>query len=894
MKPAKLLFMLLIGLMPMMILGRTDGKAIREERRANAHHLNGSEIRIDGRLDDQIWQKLPMHGEFKQRNPDDGASPSQNTEFAVSYDEEHLYIAVRAHDSDPEQITGILTRRDESSPSDWVYISIDSYHDHRTAFEFGLNAAGVKQDLRRYDDTNADFDWEAVWEGEVTVDAEGWSAEFAIPFRELRFSTVDKPIWGLNVYRELPRNDNELAIWNYWSHEQSGFVSNYGDLDGLSGVQTKQSLYVSPYILGQSGANDAVIGELGEYESLSNIGADIRKNFDMGLTFSGTINPDFGQVEADPAEFNLTEFESYFREKRGFFIEGGNIFNFSLGFGDGDQSSNSLFYSRRIGRSPQGYQSYKSDADAIAVDKPENTRILGAGKVAGQLDNGLSIGLMAAATPEEKAIVLYDDGSKSENVIEPATSYILTRVQQDFRDGQTTLGGIFTSTRRSLDDTGMDWLRENAYTAGMDFNHRFYDRTYLIQSALAYSHVEGSEDAILGTQLHPSRYFQRPDATHLSVDSTATSLSGFAGKFIMGKTGGRFNAFGGVLATSPGFEVNDMGFMRSVDNINEFAWLSYRNMNANDYFQNYRINLNQWANWTFGGERKSLGGNINAHATFLNSWSAGGGINRNIGGMTPYHLRGGPGVQGPDNLSIWTYLNTDHRKALSANIFANVFQNDDGVKAYGFSPGVNWRPKKNISLSLSPDINIFQDTWAWVTSMGDSLGGKHYIFSGLDQIATSITFRADVILSTTLSLQYYTQAFLTGGDYYNFIKVTDPTQKDFNKRFTPLDDNTLEFESYGALSGVDFDQDGTLDYWPTNGVDSDFNYQQLTSNLVLRWEYSAGSVMYVVWSRGASFYDVFEWGNNGPDSDPVQDLRHAMGLEADNMFLLKVNKLLNF
>ncbi|MCF7807996.1 MAG: carbohydrate binding family 9 domain-containing protein [Candidatus Marinimicrobia bacterium] len=893
MKNPETLIILIIFSLPGLLFGRADGKAVREERIAEACQLNGTGIRIDGNLDDYVWEKAPRFGDFKQRNPEDGAAPSQDTEFAVCYDNEHLYVAVRAYDSDPSQITGILTRRDESSPSDWVYISIDSYNDNRTAFEFGLNAAGVKQDLRRYDDTNADFDWGAVWEGAVNIDAEGWTAEFAIPFRELRFNTGAEPIWGLNVYRELPRNDNELAIWNYWSHEQSGFVSNYGDLTGLSGLETKQPIYVSPYIMGQSGANDALLKEVNEYESLTNIGADIRKNFENGLTFSGTINPDFGQVEADPAEFNLTEFESFFREKRGFFIEGGNIFNFSLGFGDGDQSANTLFYSRRIGRSPQGYQDYKSDATAISVDKPDHTRILGAGKFTGKLNNGLSLGLMTAATPEERAVVLYDDGSTSENVIEPATSYVLTRVQQDFREGLTTLGGIFTSTQRSLDNTGMDWLREKAYTTGIDFNHNFHDRTYLIQSALAYSYVSGSQDAILGTQLHPSRYFQRPDATHLSVDSTATSLSGYAGKFILGKTSGRFNAFGGVLATSPGFEVNDLGFMRSVDNINEFLWLSYRNMNANEYLQNYRINVNQWANWTFGGERKSLGGNVNGHVTFLNSWSAGGGINRNIGGMTPYHLRGGPGVQGPDNLGIWSYLNSDYRKALSVNLFANYFQNDDGVKAISLSPGVNWRPKKNISLSLAPDFNLFEDTWAWVTSMEDDEGSPHYIFSGMDQIATSLTFRADVILSTTLSVQYYTQAFLTGGDYYNFIEVADPTQKDFNKRFTPLDDNTLEFESYGALSGVDFDQDGMLDYWPTGGVDSDFNYQQLTSNLVLRWEYSVGSVMYVVWSRGASFYDVFEWGSNGLDSDPVQDLRHAMGLDADNMFLLKINKLLN-
>ncbi|MCF7823627.1 MAG: carbohydrate binding family 9 domain-containing protein [Candidatus Marinimicrobia bacterium] len=892
MKSLRITALLLAGTLPVLTLASVQENPDRPTRNISAQKINGSHINIDGRLDDPAWEHAPRQGQFLQRNPVDGADASQNTEFAILYDEHYLYVGIHAYDDDPSQITGILTRRDESSPSDWLYISIDSYHDHRTAFEFGLNAAGVKQDLRRYDDTNADFDWDAVWEGAVSHNSDGWSAEFAIPFRELRFNTGENPTWGLNVYRELPGNDNELAIWNYWSHEESGFVSNYGELTGLNKIQTKQPLYISPYIMGQTGANDVVLGESDAYESLSNVGADIRKNFDLGLTFSGTINPDFGQVEADPAEFNLTEFETYFSEKRSFFIEGGNILNFSLGFGDGDNSANSLFYSRRIGRSPHGYEDVLDHAEAISVDKRDRTRILAAGKFTGKLDNGLSLGIMTAATPEEKARVRYADGSSSENVIEPATTYVLTRVQQDLREGLTTVGGILTATNRSLDGTDMDWLREKAYTAGIDLNHNFNDRNYILQSALAYSYVAGSKDAILRTQLHPSRYFQRPDAPHLSVDSSATSLTGFGGKFILGKTSGKVNAFAGILGTSPGFEINDLGFMRSVDNINQFVWVGYREWEANDYLQNYAINLNQWANWTFGSELKSLGGNVNGNATLLNNWQFGGGINYNIGGMTPYHLRGGPGVQGPDNVSLWSFISSDARKAFFASASASMFVSDDNVRSYSLSPGLRWRPKKNISLSLGPDFTFLDDTWAWVTTMSDSTDGIHYIFSGLEQLATSVTFRADIILSTTLSLQYYTQAFLTGGDYHNFIEVDDNTAKDFDERFAVLNDNALDFDVRGALGGVDFDNDGTLDYWPVSGVDSDFNYKQLTSNLVLRWEYSTGSVMYLVWSRGASQYNQAAWAN-GLDSDPVSELRSVMGLDADNIFLIKINKLLN-
>ena len=887
MKHLHLFTLLICGIVPMLLLGSPQLKGSGQERSISAFHLNGTPLEVDGKLDDQIWQKLSWQGGFLQRNPDDGSKATQNTEFAVAYNSEFLYVGIRAYDDQPDLIQGILTRRDESSPSDWVYISIDSYHDHRTAFEFGLNASGVKQDLRRFDDTNTDFDWNAVWEGEVHIDDQGWSAEFAIPFRELRFNSAESLTWGLNVYREFPRNDNELAMWSYWSHEETGFVSNYGELTGLTNVEAEQPIYIAPYIMGRSGVNDTLRSELGRYENSVNIGVDIRKNFDLGLTFSGTINPDFGQVEADPAEFNLTEFESYFREKRPFFIEGGNILNFSMGFGDGDNSSNTLFYSRRIGRAPHGGAS--SDGGEVkSFDTPQFTRIIAAGKITGKLDNGLSIGIMSAATAEEKAIVQYNDGHQSSNVVEPATTYLLTRIQQDYRGGLTTIGGILTATLRSLEDTNMDWLREKAFTGGFDFDYQSSDRKYSLESALAFSHVEGSEDAILRTQLHPARYFQRPDAKHLSVDSSATSLSGMGGKFILGKSEGKLNIFGGVLATSPGLEVNDLGFMRSVDNINEFIWVGYRHWEAGKLFLNYNFNINQWANWTFGGESKGVGGNVNGHATLKNNWGVGGGVNYNTGGMVPFHLHGGPSIRGSKNVSTWMNLSTDGRRDMSARINGHYFYSLDDVHSVNLSPSFTWRPKKNVSLSLGPNFHFMDDTWAWITTMSDTLNQPHYIFSGLKLAQTTLTFRADITLSTTLSLQAYAQAFIMGTDYFDYRQVDDNTKEEFSQRFQELPDHLLSFNSIGALNGVDIDQDGIVDYSPISYVYSDFNYSELTSNIVLRWEYSTGSVMYLVWSRGASAYDP-NW-----RFKPGEDLGSLLNLEADNIFLIKVNKLLHF
>lgn len=841
---------------------------------------------VDGHLDEACWDAPARYGNFIQRNPEDGQPSSQQTEFAILYNSDYLYVGIWAYDTNPDEILGILTRRDESSPSDWVYVSIDSYHDHRTAFEFGLNAVGVKQDLRRFDDTNADFEWDAVWEGAVQITAEGYTAEFAIPFRELRFNSGDDMTWGLNVYRELPRNNNELAVWGYWSREETGFVSNYGTLTGLVDLQAKQPIYLAPYVMGNARNDDEHLGELSSFDKQVTLGMDLRKSFDLGLTINGTINPDFGQVEADPAEFNLTEFESYFNEKRPFFMEGRNILNFSLGFGDGDNSSNTLFYSRRIGRAPQGYP-MAGDGTVTAIEMPEFTRILGAGKLTGKLDNGLSLGLMAAMTAEEKASITYESDSTSSNVVEPATSYLLSRIQQDFRKGQTTLGGILTHTQRYLDETGMDWLREKAVTGGIDFNHNFAERTWQIQSALAFSRVSGSQESIYRAQTHPSRYFQRPDAPHLSVDTSATSLSGFAGKFILGRSKGKWSIFSGVLATSPGFEVNDLGYMRSVDNINEFFWAGYRNWEPGDFLLRYNYNINQWANWTFGGEQKSLGGNVNGSLTFKNNWGLGGGINLNRGGVVPYHLRGGPAIQGPDNLSIWAYGYTDGRKPMNLSVSTSYFSNADNVLSLNLSPQIQWRPRQNISLSAGPNFNYMDDTWAWVAAMEDSNSTRHYIFSGFEMLQSFITMRANVTLSTTLSLQYYAQAFLMGGDYHDYIEVADPTAKDFEKRFDPLHEEMLTLDNNGALQGVDTDLDNEDDYWPVSFVYSDFIYRELKSNLVLRWEYSTGSVIYLVWSKGASAADP-TW-----DKDLVADFKSLSGLNSDNIFLIKINRLLN-
>ncbi len=847
-----------------------------------ATRLSNGKIRLDGKLTESAWQQTPAGDRFLQRSPDDGYEPTCQTRFSVLYDDEYLYIGVWALDPEPENISAILTRRDERAPSDWVYVSIDSYNDNRTAFEFGLSAAGVKNDLRRYDDNNRDWDWDGVWDGEVNINETGWTAEFRIPFRELRFKTSEIMEWGFMVYREYPRNNNELSVWNYWSQDEAGFVSNYGKLTGLKNIKSKKPLYISPYVVGQSRINDELRTSVHpkNYDLSANVGADVRYSFANGLTLNGTVNPDFGQVEADPAEFNLTEFETYFSEKRPFFMEGGNILNFNLGFGDGDIGNNTLFYSRRIGRSP--HNSVYASGDAVSVKNPELTQILSALKLTGKTQNGFSLGVMSALTNEEKATIYYDDGTTESEIVEPMTNYFLLRMQQDYRDGQTVVGGIVTSTNRRLDNTGMDYLHESAYTGGFDLSHEFVDRKYFILSGLAFSRVEGSSDAILQTQMSSSRYYQRPDADHLSLDENATSLQGFSGKFIIGKSRGNVIGAFGITTTSPGFEVNDLGFMQNADNFMQFIWLGYRSWTPGKIFQSFQMNTNQWIGGNYAPEITDRGGNFNFNGTFLNNWQVGTGINFNLPGISVTTLRGGPSVYKSASSNFWYYISTDWRKTISYNISGGIWGNADKARSFRLSPSFNLRPRDNLQIGVSASYNFRRETAAWRGKGWDADDNIHYLFSKLEQKTLSFTVRVNYTITNVLSLQYYGQPYITAGAYSGFREADRLKEENFDLRYRKLEG--AETLSDGSL---DIDGNGSGDYELYNGLYSDFNYKQYRSNLVLRWEFKTGSSLYLVWSQGFTDYESegnFSFGD---------DMERLFDTPGDNILLIKLSYLLN-
>lgn len=886
MKLNKITFVIFVFLVPLSANSGLETISSMDNKRVAAVKLNGLIMINDGILDEKVWESGEWFGGFHQRNPDEGKPATFKTEFKIVYDDKYLYIGARAYDPEPEKIIAILSRRDEYTESDWLYVSLDSYNDNRTAFEFGISAAGVLHDVRRYDDNNMDSDWDANWEGKAHIGEKSWTAEWRIPFSELRFTTSAEMEWGIQVYREMPRFDNELSVWNWWSNSEQGFVSRYGALNGLKNINAVNPVIVNPYVASQANISENLVSDVhaDNYDILGNGGVEIRYSTPRGMTFTGTFNPDFGQVESDPANFNLTQFETYFSEKRPFFMEGANIFQFPLGFGDGGMGSNTLFYSRRIGRAPQGYSNYADNKTNIATESPDLTKILGAGKITSKSTGGLTIGILNAVTAEEQSTIFYDDMSRDHSVVEPLTNYMVSRVQQDFNDGQTTIGGIFTAVNRRLDGTGIDYLHSEAYTAGLDLNIEFLDRKYGFEGSLAYSNVLGDTAAIQQTQLSSARYFQRPDADHLNYNPQATSLSGYSLKGVFSKNEGNIRGAAGVIGYSPGFEINDLGYLRTVDDISQFTWVQYRQWDKTRFFRNYRINFNQWGGWDYAGISKGVGGNVNAWSTLHNSWNLGGGIGLNSGGMAPGFNRGGPALRTPSNTSLWANFNTDRRKVLSFAVSGNYFKNGDGETGFGLSPALTWRARQNLQLSTRVGFNKFDGTWAWVAEAEDEFGEKQYIWSGIEQTTVNITFRADWTINNELTIQYYAQPYLTAGRYFDFLELSDPKAKKFDKRFSALGESITWNDEEGVYA-VDRNMDGIEEY--SFEGDADYNFKQFRSNLVLRWEYMTGSVLYLVWSQGFTDYEAFK-----PFAFS-KDLNTLFGSDVDNTLMIKISYNLN-
>ena len=817
---------------------------------AVAVRVPDADFAIDGRLDEAAWQLAVPVADFVQRDPDQGQPGTEPTEVRVLYCDDALYIGVRAYDSHPELISAKLTRRDEWSPSDWIMVAIDSYKDRRTAYAFSVNPAGVLRDTYFFDDGNEDDSWNAVWEADAQRDSLGWTAEFKIPFSQLRFPEAERHEFGFNVIRTINRL-NEEQHWRLIPKNESGLVSRFGDLVGFEGLKSPRRLEVMPYVVAQAskyptdGLNPFADGA----DQVGRIGGDLRYGVTSNLTLNATINPDFGQVEADPAVVNLSAFETFFAEKRPFFNEGIDIFRFGIGLGDGDGSSESLFYTRRIGRRPQG----DPDARGGYAEYPEQTTILGAAKLSGKTPSGWTLGFLGAMTGQETARVQDSVGAAYGDVVEPRTTYLVSRIGRDFRGGQTVIGAFGTGTIRDLPEVGnLDWLRSRAYSVGANWEHRWNDNSYRLRGWVAGTSVHGSAEAIDLTQRSSARYFQRPDNSHVTYDPTRTSLQGIASQVEFGKIGGSWRFMGVLDTRSPGFEVNDLGFMRNTDKTLQVFWTGYRWTEPGKLFRRANVNLNQWSSWTYGWEYLGIGGNVNGSFTLLNYWGGFLGINREFRGLSVSTLRGGPAIVDPSALNGWAGFFSDERKALQANgeFFFWAQQDGGGSHEVGGRIGALWQPVANMNFRASPGL-FFTRMGAQYLDTQDALGGTHYLMGDLDQTTVSMQFRGNLTFLPTLSVQLYVEPFISAGQYQAYREVADPRGATFDDRFTTFGNDQLARDDDGNVF-VDLDRDGTADL----GLDNpDFRFLSLRSNTVVRWEYRPGSALFVVWQHGRSDFD---------------------------------------
>jgi len=832
---------------------------------------------IDGILDDESWKSGLWEGKFTQNQPYSGRPESQKTEFKILFDDNNLYVAIKAFDTNPDSIVNRLTRRDEQD-GDLVGIIIDSFHDLRTGFLFGVSSTGVKYDhMMTNDGQNEDPTWDPNWWVKTSINKEGWVAEMKIPFSQVRFDKNSGDVWGFDVGRVLYRK-NETTYWQHIPKDASGLMHLFAELKGLEQIKPRKILDITPYGVARTETFQKVPGNPFQFNgtrSALNGGVDAKIGVTNNLTMDLTINPDFGQVEADPSEVNLSAYETFFTEKRPFFIEGSNITNFGLGIGDGEVGNDNLFYSRRIGRRPQGYPGLKEGWNA---DVPVQSTILGAAKLTGKTKNGFSLGFVEAVT-DHMVSEIDTIGGRITQTVEPLTNYFVGRVQKDINNGHTLIGGIFTSTNRDLDSYVSNFMHRAAYTGGADFTQYFKDKNWMFNLTASFSLVEGSRQAILNTQRSSTHYYQRPDNNYTRLDTTHTSLSGSGGRIQILKLNGHWNFMGATTWKTPGFDVNDLGYIRQADQILSVFWTQYNQYEPKGIYRKYNINWDIYSMWNFGAVNTGKGFEWNANMDLKNFWNvwANGSLRGRNNDQTI--LRGGPMMKTPGNFSARFGFTTDNRQKLVFNTYINSttgLEKSSTDFSSGF--GVSYKPNNWMVVSFNPGFSKSFSELQYVTSLNINNKEK-YIFASIDRKTMNTSFRINLNLSPNLTLQYWGQPFFATGRYYDHKLIVDAGADKYRDRFHVYspDQISLQDNKYNIAEN----SDGIADY---SFDRMDFNFQQFLSNLVIRWEYSPGSSLYIVWSQTRSS------SNSSPDLDLFNDMGNLFSTvdnKPHNVFLIK-------
>ena len=875
-----------------------------------------SAIRIDGVLDEESWQSAPFATGFVQGEPVEGAPAEQRTEVRILFDDQALFVGVMMYDTDAGRIGDQLVRRDAGGQYDFFEIALDPNNDRRTGYLFRVSAAGVQRDVYLYDDTREDANWDAVWESAVRRLRDGWSAEFRIPLSQIRYDPSDSvQSWGVNFKRHRIAS-NEQTYFSLESRLRHGKVSVFGRLDGLRLPRGSRRIEARPYTLADRHTGPSDVGNpFFDGSSMgTRAGVDLRYGLGSAFTLDMAFNPDFGQVEVDPAVINLSAFETFFPEKRPFFVEDAQVLDFSLAGG----RTNRLFYSRRIGRKPHG----GAPLGVEFFDIPGQTKILGAAKLTGRTSSGTSIGALVSITEPAKGSSFTAGAGFDQFLVEPQSQFGVVRLQQDFRGGATQIGAIVTDMHRGLPaDSSFDFLVSNAYSAGIDFEHNWggsRSRNWALTGFFAGSAISGPTAAITRIQRSSIHYFQRPDATRFSVDSTRTSITGVNWRLQFERRSAE-HWTGGVWAgeISPGFEINDLGFSRDGERLDVGARLNYREILPGKLFRSYNFSL-----WTFHNFRHEAlddvfspaswaaahqrgGFFLNTDFTFLNYWNAHFSTHYSPQSQSNTATRGGPLMLDPASTRYTIRLRTDRR----ASVFLqpSVTYDDRHRGGYKTDIGVEMtlRPSPSVQIQLQPKYSQEIEPAQYVTSTDDaSFGatyGRRYIFAELERRSFSLQTRLNMAFTPHLTLQLFAQPLLSSGDYLSYKQLREARTFDFDvfnegTAVPVVDGVSCTGGRTCVLDGnryVDFDGDGASDL---SFADRSFTIQSLRLNAVLRWEYRPGSTIFLVWQqsrsnecRGATPSPELCQIRNG-SFDVTRDFSSLFGdATPDNMFIIKVN-----
>ena len=866
-------------------------------------------FKLDGRLDDPVWQTAAAATGLRQSQPlhtgdSLGLPATQRTEVRFAYDDAALYVGARMYDdSGAAGVRTRLARRDADISSDYLQVIFDTYHDHIGRLFFWVNPSGVKQDANGLGG-GGDPSWDPVWEVQTKIDSLGWTAEMRIPYSQLRYrSSADEQTWGLQIWRQENRI-NELSQWAWWRPDETGGPSRFGHLRGLVIHRAPGRGEVMPYVVGR---NSNIPGDRSDpffdpHAVDGRVGADATLRVTSNLTLNATANPDFGQVEVDPAVVNLSAFETFFDEKRPFFVEGAGYFG--LGglscFFCSNVSSLTMLATRRIGRPPQ-ISPYRSGLTTPVdfADMPENSTILGAAKLTGRTPSGWSIGSLDALTRRETAPVQFDDSTRGSFAVEPLTNYFATRLAKDLAGGATQIKGMATSVYRDINDPYIGTrLSHHAEVFGASSESWWGKRTYHLMAQLAGTSVSGDTAAMRRIRFGSAHFFQRPDRSD-TADALRprTSMQGLGGYARMAKESGHWLWEVSTNFRTPAYNNNDIAFFSRAD----YWWMSANIFplwtKPTNWYRQLVLIAGGQQQYNFDGDLNDRQAQFFAQLQTLSYWQFTGFWIGRPSVFDDRLTRGGPVVRVPGRNYYNLGIQTDSRKKITANVNADWSCNSESDCNKDLNLSLQLQPRSNVSVSLGPSISRSETGYQYVGSYADPSDNLFYgtrsVFAHLTQNSVAMDTRLNVTFTPTMTLELFLQPLIASGDFSRYNEFTAPRSarrleygRDFGLAIVQPAANPAKDPATVVL---DADTD-TLSGSPTYRFsDPSFTVRSLRGNAVLRWEYRPGSTLFVVWTRSSQIPDLPR--GNIRFGDDAGDLFQG---PSENIFLVKMTYWLGF